>query len=149
MRVAVMGSGGLVGVVDVVMLCVKLWDTEAALQQLRPLVGPATAIMSFQNGVLKDRTLRAAYDASQLMGGVGYVATTIDRPGVIRQTGPMRRLLFGEFDGSRSPRGIPMSSHLMPALSAHLLAATPTCQWLEYTDWADVLLQQPLRIENG
>ena len=40
MRVAVMGSGGLVGVVDVVMLCVKLWDTEAALQQLRPLVGP-------------------------------------------------------------------------------------------------------------
>ncbi len=40
MRVAVMGSGGLVGVVDGVMLCVKLWDTEAALQQLRPLVGP-------------------------------------------------------------------------------------------------------------
>ena len=39
------------------------------------------------------------------MGGVGYVATTIDRPGVIRQTGPMQRLLFGEFDGSRSTRG--------------------------------------------
>ena len=39
------------------------------------------------------------------MGGVGYVATTIDRPGVIRQTGPMQRLLFGEFDGSRSARG--------------------------------------------
>lgn len=39
------------------------------------------------------------------MGGVGYVATRIDRPGVIHQTGPMQRLLFGEFDGSRSARG--------------------------------------------
>ena len=38
------------------------------------------------------------------MGGVGYVATTIDRPGVIRQTGPMERLVFGEFDGRRSTR---------------------------------------------
>jgi 2-dehydropantoate 2-reductase len=54
---------------------------------------------------LKDRSLRAAYDAAQVMGGVGYVATTIGSPGVIRQTGTMQRLLFGEFDGSRSPRG--------------------------------------------
>ena len=94
-----------IGVVDYVMLCVKLWDTEGALQQIRPMIGAATTIISFQNGVLKDQYLRAAYDESQIMGGVGYVATTIDRPGVIRQTGPMQRLLFGEFDGSRSPRG--------------------------------------------
>jgi 2-dehydropantoate 2-reductase len=39
------------------------------------------------------------------MGGVGYVATTIDRPGVIRQTGAMARLLFGELDGTASERG--------------------------------------------
>lgn len=95
---------GEIGVADFVMLCVKLWDTETALQQIRPLVGPDTAIISFQNGVLKDQYLRAAYEGSQIMGGVGYVATTIDRPGVIRQTGPMQRLLFGEFDGSRSAR---------------------------------------------
>lgn len=94
-----------VGVVDFVMLCVKLWDTEAALRQVRPMVGAGTTIISFQNGVLKDQYLRAAYDASRLMGGVGYVATTIDRPGVIRQTGSIQRLLFGEFDGSRSARG--------------------------------------------
>jgi 2-dehydropantoate 2-reductase len=87
------------------MLCVKLWDTEAALQQMRPMVGAGTTIISFQNGVLKDQYLRSAFDASQVMGGVGYVATTVDRPGVIRQTGPMQRLLFGEFDGSRSARG--------------------------------------------
>ena len=93
-----------IGVADVVMLCVKLWDTEQAIEQIRPLVGPGTAIVSFQNGVLKDQYLRAAFDEKQLLGGVGYVATTIESPGVIRQTGPMQRMLFGEFDGSRSPR---------------------------------------------
>ena len=93
-----------IGIVDLVMLCVKLWDTEAALEQIRPLVGAHTAIVSFQNGVLKDQALRAAYGAGSVMGGVGYVATTIDSPGVIRQTGRMQRLLFGEFDGSRSAR---------------------------------------------
>ena len=93
-----------IGVADLVLLCVKLWDTEHALTQIRPMVGPNTTVISFQNGVLKDQYLRAAFDQRQLMGGVGYVATTIEAPGVIRQTGPMQRLLFGEFDGSRSPR---------------------------------------------
>jgi 2-dehydropantoate 2-reductase len=94
-----------VGVVDVVMLAVKLWDTEQAIEQMRPMIGPDTVVISFQNGVLKDQYLRAAFDARQIMGGVGYVATTIAAPGVIRQTGPMQRLLFGEFDGTRSARG--------------------------------------------
>ena len=94
-----------IGVADVVMLCVKLWDTAQAIEQIRPLVSPDTAVISFQNGVLKDDALRAAFEARQLMGGVGYVAATIAAPGVIRQTGPMQRLLFGEFDGSQSPRG--------------------------------------------
>jgi 2-dehydropantoate 2-reductase len=94
-----------IGVVDLVLFAVKLWDTEAVLDRIKPLMGPDTAIVSFQNGVLKDTYLRAHYDPAQVMGGVGYVATTIDRPGVIRQTGPMQRLIFGEFDGSRSARG--------------------------------------------
>jgi 2-dehydropantoate 2-reductase len=94
-----------VGSVDFVLLGVKLWDTGAAIEQIRPMVGPHTTVISFQNGVLKDQYLRDAFEERQLMGGVGYVATTIESPGVIRQTGPMQRLLFGEFDGSRSARG--------------------------------------------
>jgi 2-dehydropantoate 2-reductase len=104
-EVQVTSEPGEVGVVDVVMLGVKLWDTDEAIAQMRPMVGPDTAVISFQNGVLKDQYLRGAFDARQIMGGVGYVATTIESPGVIRQTGPMQRLIFGEFDGSRSPRG--------------------------------------------
>jgi mandelate racemase len=45
--------------------------------------------------------------------------------------------------------GMPMSSHLFPEISAHLLAATPTAHWLEYVDWGEAVLQQPLRIEDG
>ena len=95
---------GELGPVDLVMVCVKLWDTEAALEQLRPLVGPDTTIVSFQNGVLKDSFLRAAYDESQLIGGVAYVASTLSGPGVITRTGPLQRLIVGEFDGRRSGR---------------------------------------------
>jgi 2-dehydropantoate 2-reductase len=93
-----------IGPVDLVMVCVKLWDTEAALQQMRPLVGPDTALVSFQNGVLKDSMLRAAYDESQLLGGVAYVATTVSQPGVISRTGLLQRLIVGEFNGRRSAR---------------------------------------------
>ncbi|WP_028220851.1 enolase C-terminal domain-like protein [Paraburkholderia oxyphila] len=45
--------------------------------------------------------------------------------------------------------GREVSSHLFPEISAHLLAATPTMHWLEYLDWADPILEEPLRIENG
>ncbi len=44
---------------------------------------------------------------------------------------------------------LPMSSHLFPEVSAHLLAVTPTCHYLEYVDWADAIVQEPLVIENG
>ena len=51
--------------------------------------------------------------------------------------------------GIASAYGMPMSSHLLPEVSAHLLAATPTAHWLEYVDWGDAILEQPLEIRNG
>jgi mandelate racemase len=51
--------------------------------------------------------------------------------------------------GLAAARGIAMSSHLFPEVSAHLLAATPTAHWLEYVDWANAVLQEPLAIKHG
>jgi mandelate racemase len=51
--------------------------------------------------------------------------------------------------GIAAAHGIEMSSHLLPEISTHLLAATPTCHYLEYVDWADAFLQEPLRIRDG
>jgi mandelate racemase len=45
--------------------------------------------------------------------------------------------------------GAEMSSHLFPEVSAHLLAATPTCHWLEFVDWANPVLAQPLELKDG
>ncbi|HKA43396.1 MAG TPA: enolase C-terminal domain-like protein, partial [Burkholderiales bacterium] len=45
--------------------------------------------------------------------------------------------------------GVRMSSHLYPEVSAHLLAVTPTAHWLEYVDWANAVLAEPLRIDGG
>ncbi len=47
------------------------------------------------------------------------------------------------------PLGLPMSSHLFPEISAHLLAVTPTRHWLEYVDWANPILREPLKVEGG
>jgi 2-dehydropantoate 2-reductase len=93
-----------IGPVDAVMFCVKLWDTESAARQLLPLMQPATAVISFQNGVQKDDMLRPIVGKDALVGGVAYVGTTIGRPGVIVQTGSVERLVFGEYDGRRSAR---------------------------------------------
>lgn len=46
-------------------------------------------------------------------------------------------------------RGIRLSSHLWPELSAQLLCATPTAHWLEYADWWNPILAEPLQIVNG
>jgi mandelate racemase len=45
--------------------------------------------------------------------------------------------------------GLPLSSHLFPEISAHLLAAAPTSHWLEHVDWATPILEEPLRVEDG
>jgi mandelate racemase len=45
--------------------------------------------------------------------------------------------------------GLEMSSHLFPEASAHLLAATPTCHWLEFVDWAEPILAEPYAVKDG
>jgi 2-dehydropantoate 2-reductase len=102
--VKVTDNPAAIGPVDLVMFGVKLWDTEHTARTLSPIIGPDTAVISFQNGVQKDDMLRPIVGERALAGGVAYVATTIARPGVIAQTGPMQRLVFGEFDGRRSAR---------------------------------------------
>lgn len=93
-----------VGAVDLVLFAVKMADTDSAAAAIAPLVGPATAILSLQNGVIKDDILRARYPAENVLGGVAYIAAAISRPGVVTQTGTMQRVIVGEYDGRRSER---------------------------------------------
>ena len=102
-RVAATGNPAEIGPADIVFFTVKLYDTDSAVQLLPPLIGPATIVVPFQNGVDSVDVLTEAVGREHVGGGVAYVAAVIDEPGVIRHTA-MDHLIFGELDGSRSPR---------------------------------------------
>ena len=74
-------------------------------------------------------------------GACDYVMPDAQRIGGV--TGWMRAAALAQ------GAGIEMSSHLFPEVSAHLLAVTPTCHWLEYVDWASPILQQPVQIKDS
>ncbi len=94
-----------IGPVDIVIFAVKLWDTDEAAEACRPLLGPETAVISFQNGVEAADRIAAVLGEKHAMGGVAHIAAVIEAPGVIRHTGAMARLTFGELDGKSSRRG--------------------------------------------
>lgn len=93
-----------IGTVDVVVIAVKLWATEDAAAAAKPLIGPDTIVVSFQNGVVAIDTLTPIVGKSHVMGGVSNIAALIEEPGVIRHNGTMANLFFGELDGKPSTR---------------------------------------------
>jgi mandelate racemase len=74
-------------------------------------------------------------------GACDYVMPDAERIGGV--TGWMRAAALAQ------GAGVEMSSHLFPEVSCHLMAATPTAHWLEYVDWADAVLAEPLRVKDG
>lgn len=84
-----------VGPVDVVLFAVKLWDTETAGEQTRPLVGSNTRVITLQNGVDSVERLAPILGDNAMIGGTTYVVATIARPGVIRHTGTIARIRCG------------------------------------------------------
>jgi len=98
------GDTTIIGPVDVVMIAVKLWATEEAAAAAKPIIGPNTVAVSFQNGVVAVDTLLPILGQEHVMGGVANIAALIEEPGVIRHNGTMANLFFGELDGKPSPR---------------------------------------------
>lgn len=88
---------------DIVLFCVKSFDTESAAAVVKPVVGPATGVLSIQNGVDNEDKLIRILGAGHVLGGMAQVFTTIDSPGVIRHV-QLGRIVFGEMDGLESER---------------------------------------------
>lgn len=93
-----------VGPADMVMVAVKLYDTEAAVRACAPLVGPDSTVASFQNGVTGGDALVDAFGPQRVIGGTAAIAARISAPGVITHTGAIATIAFGEWDGIASPR---------------------------------------------
>jgi|ETNmetMinimDraft_13_1059891.scaffolds.fasta_scaffold29783_2 2-dehydropantoate 2-reductase len=92
------------GPADLVVVGVKLYDTEAAAVAIKPLVGPETTVVSFQNGVFAGDVFSDAFGRDKVIGGSSSIATQIQEPGVILHTGTMASIAFGEWDGEESAR---------------------------------------------
>jgi 2-dehydropantoate 2-reductase len=94
-----------IGPSDLVLLCVKSYDTRSAAQQLAPLIADGTAVVSLQNGVDNEAALAAVVGADHVVGGAAFIFASVTEPGVIVDAGGPGSLVFGELDGSISERG--------------------------------------------
>ena len=88
---------------DLVLFCVKSFDTDSAGETIRPVVGPGTGVLPVQNGVDNEEKLERILGPGHVMGGVAQVLATIEAPGVISHRF-LGRIVFGEMDGRESER---------------------------------------------
>ena len=89
---------------DLIVFCVKTYDTEVAVQSIRPLIRPETMIMSLQNGIGNEECIAQAVGYHSGIGAVAYVVSAIKAPGVVAQTAGPGKIVFGELGGGTSPR---------------------------------------------
>lgn len=89
---------------NLVLFCVKTYDTDAAAQQLVPVVGAETTLLPLQNGVESYARLSDVFGADHVVPGLTYIESAVQAPGVIAQTGAFRRIEFGEPDGRERAR---------------------------------------------
>jgi 2-dehydropantoate 2-reductase len=88
---------------DLVLFCVKSFDTEEAAALIRPVIGPHTGVLSIQNGVDNEQTLARVLGPGHVLGGAVRVFATIEAPGIIRHTFG-GHMTFGEMDGRETDR---------------------------------------------
>lgn len=87
-----------IGPVDVVLFCVKSYDTTATAARLAPLLHDGTAVVSLQNGVDNEEAIAAVIGWDHVLGGSAYILAEVSEPGVVTASGP-RRIVFGEWAG--------------------------------------------------
>jgi 2-dehydropantoate 2-reductase len=88
---------------DAVVLAVKSFDTDAALERVRPVVGPDTPVLTLQNGIEGSDRIDAVLGPGHALGGAAYVFATIEAPGVIAHRF-LGRIALGELDGRVTAR---------------------------------------------
>jgi 2-dehydropantoate 2-reductase len=93
------------GQVDVVLFAVKTYDTVAAAEAIKPLLGPQTVVLTLQNGIDSAEQIGAIVGAGRMMAGPVYIGAAIKAPGVIEQNAGPCRIVFGELTSGVSDRG--------------------------------------------
>ena len=104
LRPQVLTAGEIEAPFDAVLLTVKAFSLDAAMDDLAPAVGPATMILPVLNGMRHMDLLTARFGVNAVVGCVCKVATMLDDQGRVVQLSPLQELAYGELDGALSDR---------------------------------------------
>ena len=113
-----------VGPVDLVLVAVKTYDNPTALPLLKPMIGDGTTVLTVQNGVDSPTEVAAVAGEARTLGGTTYIATALEAPGLIVQTGDHRRIVFGEAFGDL-PRMSDRVTRIHEAFAAADIQSSP------------------------
>ena len=126
-----------IGPVDVVLHTVKTYDNPTAVPLIKPLLGPETSVLTLQNGVDSAEEIAAVAGERATLGGSTYIATALEEPGLIRQTGTHRRIVFGEYFNATSeptPRVKALTDIMLAAdIHAEAVANSRDTIWEKFT----------------
>ena len=124
---------GDIGPVDFVLFCVKAYDNAVAAEQIRPLIGPETVVLSVQNGIDNEQQIGEVIGPNHIVGCVSYVSSTIESPGVVAQTGGPGTIVFGEMHGGTSDRTEALQSTLQNSdITAELHPDIQAALWQKF-----------------
>jgi 2-dehydropantoate 2-reductase len=90
--------------VDLILFCVKTYDTNTAAESIRPLIRPDTTLISLQNGIDNEERIARAAGYTSRLGAVAYVVSAIKAPGIVAQTAGPGKIILGELSGGASAR---------------------------------------------
>jgi len=93
-----------VGLADLVIVATKTYHTDEAAVAIRPMIGPNTSVVSFQNGIDAVERIGAVIGKDHMLGGATWLSAAIEAPGIIGQYSRFRRIVLGELDGRITPR---------------------------------------------
>ena len=90
--------------VDLIMFCAKTYDTDDAVQKIKPIVGKETTVLSLQNGVDAVERIGNVLGVEHIVAGATWISSALEAPGVIKQMSDFRRVVLGELNGQRTSR---------------------------------------------
>jgi len=121
-----------VGLADVILFCVKSYDTGFAARTLAPMLTKNSVVICLQNGVDNEEKIQRAIQTGNVYGGATYIYSTITGPGVITQTGRLKKIVFGPIETS-DKRGKPILDTLVAAgINAELTDDIQSALWTKF-----------------
>jgi 2-dehydropantoate 2-reductase len=124
---------GGVGAVDLVVMSIKAYDLEGSVRAIAPMMGADTMVLPLLNGVDIAERIEPVLGAGRVLGGLCHLSAHIAEPGLIRQVGPLNKIIFGERSGEKTPRAEALREVLAGAeIPTVLSAAIETELWLKF-----------------